>query len=381
MACRVCKRGRCVYERIRRRRLNPSEARRLGAIRGWEHRKESDDAVTANLDPHELALWEKTKGGFKGSADRRYEAFRDYVHDHPGEVGEALDDLGDAKLRELVKARERVRMVEVPCETPYRVRTKELCRMGNPKKKWRIVTVSGPGLPHAVDVSGYDTRFAAESMASEWHEGKYRIESYVPRGGDGGREGNPKKRKRGRQKNAKPAHRKGKRRKANGLFGESSQARERRLSDERARKKREAQQAANIRRKKAKRGKRRSVVGRLANHDLGSSVAKVEAFFKKIHWGVPEMPAKEKAPTTLYVASSKTGENLAVLGELESIAYITRKGVLKKKGKPRPRGRVAYDHDFDEGKTWLLSNTDGELFIGKTSKTGGYRVTERGIEG
>jgi hypothetical protein len=63
---------------------------------------------------------------------------------------------------------------------------------------WRIVTISGYGLPRGfggVDREGYDTRFAADSMAEQFHEGTYRIEKYrsgrsrkpltVPHGGEG----------------------------------------------------------------------------------------------------------------------------------------------------------------------------------------------------
>ena len=45
-------------------------------------------------------------------------------------------------------------------------------------QQYRIVTVSGRGLPTAVDSDGYDTRTAADAMADAEHEGEYRIEAY-----------------------------------------------------------------------------------------------------------------------------------------------------------------------------------------------------------
>lgn len=45
-----------------------------------------------------------------------------------------------------------------------------------PAPKYRIVTVNGRGLKAGVDVEGYDTEFAADSMAEIYHDGEYRIE-------------------------------------------------------------------------------------------------------------------------------------------------------------------------------------------------------------
>lgn len=45
--------------------------------------------------------------------------------------------------------------------------------------KFRIVTLSGRGLPTTVEADGYDTELAAEQMADAEHDGKYRIEAYV----------------------------------------------------------------------------------------------------------------------------------------------------------------------------------------------------------
>ena len=44
---------------------------------------------------------------------------------------------------------------------------------------YRIVTVSGRGLPTTVDADGYDTRLAAEEMAETEHDGEYRVEEYT----------------------------------------------------------------------------------------------------------------------------------------------------------------------------------------------------------
>jgi len=41
---------------------------------------------------------------------------------------------------------------------------------------YRIVTISGRGLPTEVDADGYTTRLAAETMAESSHDGEYRIE-------------------------------------------------------------------------------------------------------------------------------------------------------------------------------------------------------------
>lgn len=44
--------------------------------------------------------------------------------------------------------------------------------------KYRIVTVSGRGLPTNVDGDGYDTKEAADAMADTEHDGEYSIEAY-----------------------------------------------------------------------------------------------------------------------------------------------------------------------------------------------------------
>ena len=147
MACRVCKRARCLY---RPRKSNDtaedlefpprpkpkSLTRQKGARRGWEHRAESDEAVAVNLDAHELAAWDKEKRRFKGTPEARLRAFRQWAHEHAREVLEATESESDAKLRKMIREHERARTVAVACAPPYRARTKELCAMAkNPKKK------------------------------------------------------------------------------------------------------------------------------------------------------------------------------------------------------------------------------------------------------
>jgi hypothetical protein len=66
--------------------VNPAsvEDRTSGARRGWEHRRERDEWVVQNLEPYLLPLWERIKGSLRGTPEERYEAFMQYVHDHPG---------------------------------------------------------------------------------------------------------------------------------------------------------------------------------------------------------------------------------------------------------------------------------------------------------
>ena len=58
-----------------------------------ERRRESDDEVRGNVSPELVGLWERVKGGIRGS-DRmtRTEAFLQYAHDNPNEVLEVLED-------------------------------------------------------------------------------------------------------------------------------------------------------------------------------------------------------------------------------------------------------------------------------------------------
>ena len=45
-------------------------------------------------------------------------------------------------------------------------------------QKFRIVTLSGAGLPETVPSDGYESRETAEGMAVAYHVGTYRVEPY-----------------------------------------------------------------------------------------------------------------------------------------------------------------------------------------------------------
>ncbi len=77
------------------------------ALRGWETRREREEAVTVNLAPDEVALWERVKGGLKGTPSRRLEQFEQYAHEHPDEVVVSLQDRADAKLEALSRGSRR----------------------------------------------------------------------------------------------------------------------------------------------------------------------------------------------------------------------------------------------------------------------------------
>ena len=78
---------------------NPQvEDRTSGARRGWEHRRERDEAVVTNLDPSLVPLWSRMKGSFRGTPHERYEQFLEYVEEHPSEGVEHLQDDVDARL-------------------------------------------------------------------------------------------------------------------------------------------------------------------------------------------------------------------------------------------------------------------------------------------
>jgi hypothetical protein len=76
------------------------------ARRGWETRREREEAVTVNLAPDERALWERAKGALRGTPARRLEKFEQYVHEHPEEVVESLQAHADARLEALIAERE-----------------------------------------------------------------------------------------------------------------------------------------------------------------------------------------------------------------------------------------------------------------------------------
>jgi hypothetical protein len=74
-----------------------------GTPRGWEHRKERDEAVVVNMPPHLQALWRKVKHTFKGTPDQRLEQFLQYVHEHEGEEMGILQDEADKQLARMIR--------------------------------------------------------------------------------------------------------------------------------------------------------------------------------------------------------------------------------------------------------------------------------------
>lgn len=113
--------------RIREKQRKPADRRSY--LRGWEHRKEADEAVVVNLDPHEVALWEKIKARFKGEPEARLRAFREYVSKHPGEIFGAIEFESAKTLAKKLHEKGQWVGVEVPCAPPWRYRNKETCRI------------------------------------------------------------------------------------------------------------------------------------------------------------------------------------------------------------------------------------------------------------
>ena len=77
-----------------------------GTWQGWEHRKEKEEAIERNIEaisPHLKSLWRKMKHVFKGTPESRTEQFLQYVHDHPGEDMELLQDEADRDLAKMIK--------------------------------------------------------------------------------------------------------------------------------------------------------------------------------------------------------------------------------------------------------------------------------------
>jgi|GEM_PF-4410254 hypothetical protein len=81
-------------------------SRSVAAYAGWEKRKEAEEAVTVNLAPEHLALWERTRGAFHGSPQARLERFEQYAHEHQGEEMAALQDAADDKLEAMLRSRD-----------------------------------------------------------------------------------------------------------------------------------------------------------------------------------------------------------------------------------------------------------------------------------
>jgi hypothetical protein len=82
-----------------------SLTRSIGARRGWEHRKEADEAVAVNLDACELDAWDRLKSTFRGTPEERLEAFRQVLHDDSRLALECQEAKAEAAVRRLIRQR------------------------------------------------------------------------------------------------------------------------------------------------------------------------------------------------------------------------------------------------------------------------------------
>lgn len=73
-------------------------SRSVSAYRAADTRREREEAVTCNLAPDLLPLWQRVRGQFSGTPHQRWEAFARYVEEHPDEVDAACQDAADAWL-------------------------------------------------------------------------------------------------------------------------------------------------------------------------------------------------------------------------------------------------------------------------------------------
>ena len=71
--------------------------------KGWEHRKEKNERVIRELEPHLQHLWRKMQYQFKGTPEERAEQFKEYVDEHPGEEMGALQDDVDKQLNRMIR--------------------------------------------------------------------------------------------------------------------------------------------------------------------------------------------------------------------------------------------------------------------------------------
>jgi hypothetical protein len=78
--------------------------RRLGR-RGWEKKQEREEAVTVNVAPELMPLWNRVGRSIKGTPQERLEAFEHYVHENDNEAVEAMQDAADAKLEAMIAER------------------------------------------------------------------------------------------------------------------------------------------------------------------------------------------------------------------------------------------------------------------------------------
>lgn len=78
-------------------------SRSRAAYRAADTRREREEAVTVNLPPDLLPLWDKVKASFSGAPDARREAFLQYAHEHGKEAIEALDAASAIRVAAIVK--------------------------------------------------------------------------------------------------------------------------------------------------------------------------------------------------------------------------------------------------------------------------------------
>jgi hypothetical protein len=82
-------------------------ARSDAARRGWEKRREREEAAERNLSPELVPLWRKVRGSVAGrSPDARAEAMTEYAESRPREVAQALQEHAEERVALLVTERE-----------------------------------------------------------------------------------------------------------------------------------------------------------------------------------------------------------------------------------------------------------------------------------
>jgi hypothetical protein len=73
-------------------------SRHVAGCRSWDTRREREQAVTVNIAPDLMPLWERVRWQFKGTPQERLEAFTRYVEEHPDEVTRELQAAAERKL-------------------------------------------------------------------------------------------------------------------------------------------------------------------------------------------------------------------------------------------------------------------------------------------
>lgn len=72
------------------------------SYKGWETRREREQAVTVNIPPDLMSLWNRVKYQFKGTPEERLKAFLEYAHHHQDEGVQFLQTDADRKLNKLI---------------------------------------------------------------------------------------------------------------------------------------------------------------------------------------------------------------------------------------------------------------------------------------